>query len=138
MSKNYKMGEPITTLDGLMKEKVAFFNGRLINREFFQNFQFRFLLNQVEYGRVHKAVPINPPDVSGTSIVGYYYTVDKDSLLLYIYEEELDGLCVKFPCIPSDGVYLQDDYAFSAQFMEEVFAMLGVEKLDKLPEIEYN
>lgn len=54
--KNYIKGEVINSLDDLMKEKVVFFHDKTVNIAVVRNWQYAYLIAQVQNGRFFKAV----------------------------------------------------------------------------------
>lgn len=49
------VGEKIESLDELEKQKFIFYNGKLLNRGFFQNWQIRFAVKALQDGSVYEA-----------------------------------------------------------------------------------
>ena len=56
MASKYKKGEVIGSLDELMNEDVIWYYNKILNIGFFQNWQIRFALTQIKYGRIFKTV----------------------------------------------------------------------------------
>ena len=55
--KKWKKGEPITSLDELVKQEIIFMFNKPTHYGWFMSCQFRMVYNLVREGRVFKAVP---------------------------------------------------------------------------------
>jgi len=60
--KKYAKGEPITSLDELMKQDVVFWFNKVVPKGWFQNWQMRLAQSYVTYKHLFKAVKIKEAD----------------------------------------------------------------------------
>lgn len=60
--KKYIPGEKIKSIDFLMKQDVAYFNGKVLNRAWFSNYQTRAIMYYMRSGRIKKAIRVIPDD----------------------------------------------------------------------------
>lgn len=49
------VGQKIESLDKLAEQKFIFYNGKLMNRGFFQNWQIRFAVKALQDGSIYEA-----------------------------------------------------------------------------------
>lgn len=49
------VGEKIESLDELEKQEFIFYNGKLLNHKYFQNWQIRFAVKALQDGSVYEA-----------------------------------------------------------------------------------
>lgn len=59
MARKYKQGSRIFCIEELAKQNVIFFNGKAIHRGFFQSWQIRYAIVQIEAGRLFHAEKVS-------------------------------------------------------------------------------
>lgn len=73
MSK-YIKGEPITSLDELMKQEFVYFGGKVVNVGWFQNWQIGWVNRYLRYYRVFEAINL---ENLGNEIFSEFFTLEE-------------------------------------------------------------
>ena len=73
MSK-YIKGEPITSLDELMKQEFVYFGGKVVNVGWFQNWQIGMVNRYLKYNGVFEAINL---ENLGNEIFSEFFTLEE-------------------------------------------------------------